>query len=205
MIIKRKLKESSMRGWADVIQDAELSHDIDDADDQTFINTGRIDEMPMEFDSFMGDDPQEYVNRSSKTNSAESSEVIKDHGQWSTRKGTDGYVAYDNASGNPIARIEGHTDGDWFNVEGTGSSRDVKGVMYQMFIDIVSIEGTPILSGRVQSPDAINFWKKLIQTHQVLVVANGEVLAPATPEKFHKYWSEDENSPSAELQLLLVK
>ena len=53
--------------------------------------------------------------------------------------------------------------------------------------------------------DAIKFWQRLIQSHKVYVVANGEVLQQATPEKFHKYWSDEEGSPQSQFQLLLVK
>ncbi|QXO12567.1 hypothetical protein pEaSNUABM49_00321 [Erwinia phage pEa_SNUABM_49] len=200
-----ELQESSMRSWVDVVQNAELEHDIDDADEQTLINTDRIDEMPLKYDSFMGMDPQIYVDKEAQKNKPQNMKPINNHGEWTTYRGKNGYMAYDNDTGEALATVEGHEDDGWFNVDVTASSRSVKGVVYQMFMDIIKIEGTPILSGRLQSNDAINFWKRLIQSHKVYVVANGEVIQEATPEKFHKYWSDEEGSPQSQFQFLLVK
>lgn len=233
------VEESSMRTLADIVQNAELEHDIDDANDQELINKGvldedtdeqeydlqgkpvepgqtsapvnagtsteRLSEMPLKYDSFMGMDPQIYVDNSARKSPYKNMKPVKDHGEWTTYRGPDGYMAYDNDTGEAIAAIEGHEHHGWFNVEVTASSRNVKGVVYQMFMDIVKIEGTPILSGRLQSDDAIKFWKRLIQSHKVFVVANDEVLQQATPEKFHKYWSDVEGSPQSQFQFLLVK
>ncbi|SOK59129.1 hypothetical protein [Yersinia phage fHe-Yen9-03] len=200
-----EVTESSMRGWVDVIQNAELEHDIDDADEQTLINTDRIDEMPLKYDSFMGMDPQIYVDKEAQINKPKNMKPIKNHGQWTTYRGKKGFMAYDNDTGEAIATVEGHENDGWFNVEVTASSRSVKGVVYQMFMDIINEVGIPILSGRLQSNDAMNFWKRLIQSHKVFVVANGEVIQQATPEKFHKYWSDEEGSPQSQFQFLLVK
>lgn len=199
------MAESSMRGLADIVQNAELEHDIDDANDQELINKGVLEEMPLKYDSFMGMDPQIYVDKSARKSPYKNMTPVKDHGEWTTYRGPDGYMAYDNDTGEAMAAIEGHEHHGWFNVDVTASSRNVKGIVYQMFLDIVKIEGTPILSGRLQSDDAIKFWKRLIQTHKVFVVANDEVLQQATPEKFHKYWSEEDGSPQSQFQFLLVK
>lgn len=199
------MAESSMRGLADIVQNAELEHDMDDAEDQELINKGVLEEMPLKYDSFMGMDPQVYVDKQAKTNTPKNMTPVKDHGEWTTYRGKDGYMAYDNDTGEAIASVNGHVDEGWFNVDVTASSRSVKGVVYQMFMDIIKVEGTPILSGRLQSDDAIKFWQRLIQSHKVYVVANGEVLQAATPEKFHKYWSDEEDSPQSQFQLLLVK
>lgn len=202
--LPRTVKEE-MRGLADIVQNAELEHDIDDADEQELINKGVLEEMPLKYDSFMGMDPQVYVDKQAKTNTPKNMTPVKDHGEWTTYRGKDGYMAYDNDTGEAIASVNGHADEGWFNVDVTASSRSVKGVVYQMFMDIIKVEGTPILSGRLQSDDAIKFWQRLIQSHKVYVVANGEVLQAATPEKFHKYWSDVEDSPQSQFQLLLVK
>jgi len=199
------MAESSMRGLADIVQNAELEHDMDDADEQELINKGVLEEMPLKYDSFMGMDPQVYVDKEAQANTPKNMTPVKDHGEWTTYRGHDGYMAYDNDTGEAIATVKGHVDEGWFNVDVTASSRSVKGVVYQMFMDIVKVEGTPILSGRLQSDDAIKFWQRLIQSHKVYVVANGEVLQQATPEKFHKYWSDEEGSPQSQFQLLLVK
>lgn len=198
------MAESSMRSLADIVQNADLEHDIDDANDQELINKGVLEEMPLQYDSFMGMDPQIYVDRKAQ-HSNHNMLPIKNHGDWSTYKSVDGYMAYDNDTGEAIATVEGHEHHGWFYVDVTASSRHVKGVVYQMFMDIINVEGTPILSGRLQSDDAIKFWKRLIQTHKVFVVANDEVLQQATPEKFHKYWSTEEGTPQSQFQFLLVK
>lgn len=203
--VASEVEESSMRGLADIVQNAELEHDIDDADEQELINKGVLEEMPLKYDSFMGMDPQVYVDKEAQANTPKNMTPVKNHGEWTTYRGHDGYMAYDNDTGEAIATVKGHVDEGWFNVDVTASSRSVKGVVYQMFMDIVKVEGTPILSGRLQSDDAIKFWQRLIQSHKVYVVANGEVLRAATPEKFHKYWSDEEGSPQSQFQLLLVK
>ncbi|AFC21767.1 virion structural protein [Cronobacter phage vB_CsaM_GAP32] len=239
-LYEEPVEESSMRSLADIVQNAELEHDIDDANDQELINKGvldedadeeqeydlqgkpvesgqksapvnagtsteRLSEMPLQYDSFMGMDPQVYVDNSARKSPYKNMTPVKDHGEWTTYKGPDGYMAYDNDTGEALAAVEGHEHHGWFNVDVTASSRHVKGVVYQMFMDIVKVEGTPILSGRLQSDDAIKFWKRLIQSHKVFVVANDEVLQQATPEKFHKYWSDEEGSPQSQFQFLLVK
>lgn len=202
---KHKTVKEEMRGLSDIVQDAELYHDIDDADEQTLINTGRIDEMPLKYDSFMGMNPQIYVDDEAKNNKPQNMKPINNHDEWSTYRGKKGYMAYDNDTGEALATVEGQEDDGWFNVELTASSPSVKGIVYKIFMDIIKIEGTPILSGRLHSNDAINFWKRLINTHKVYVVANGEVIQEATPKKFHKYWSDVEGSPQSQFQFLLVK
>ena len=235
------MAESSMRGLADIVQNAELENDIDDANDQELINKGildededsddqeydlqgkpvepgqtsapvnagtsteRLSEMPLQYDTFMGMDPQIHVDSKARKSPYKNMTPVKDHGDWTTYRGPDGYMAYDNDTNEALAVVEGFEHHGWFNVDVTASSRNVKGVVYQMFMDIVKVEGTPILSGRIQSDDAIKFWKRLIQSHKVFVVVDDEVLQQATPEKFHKYWSEEEGSPQSQFQFLLVK
>ena len=199
------IAESSMRGLADIVQNAELENDIDDANDQELINKGVLEEMPLKYDSFMGMNPQVYVDKRARKSPYKNMSPVKDHGEWTTYHGPDGFMAYDNDTGEAMAAIEGVEHNGWFHVDVTASSPHVKGIVYQMFMDIVRVKGTPILSGKLHSEDAIKFWKRLIQSHKVFVVVDDEVLQQATPEKFHKYWSDEEGSPQSEFQLLLVK
>lgn len=198
------VSESSMRGWVDVIQNAELEHNIDDADEQELIHKGQLEEMPQRFDAFAGQDPNEFVDRTAKMNSQSNMVPVADHGKYKVYKSKNGtgYIAYDQ-NNKPIAIVSGYSSGGVFHEEAIASKSNNKGVVYQIYMDILG-EGNQILSDTLHSDDAIRFWQKLISNHEVYIVGDGKVLAKATPEKFHKYWGED-GSPSAELQLLLVK
>lgn len=210
------IDESDMRGWMDVIQRTEIEKNIDDADDQTLISRGNLEaerlgeeeeltEMPQRFDAFAGQDPDEFVDKTVEMTGKKNLEPIADHGNFTVAKSKNGngYVALDKA-GNQIAIVSGYVQGGIFHEESIASKSGHKGVVYQMFMDILA-QGHSILSDTLHSDSAIGFWKKLITKHEVFVVYDGEILAKATPEKFHKYWNEDETSPSADLRLLLRK
>lgn len=209
------IDESDMRGWMDVIQRAEIEHNIDDSDDQTLISRGNLEaerlgeeelnEMPQRFDAFAGQDPDEFVDKTVEMTGKHNLEPIAEHGNFTVAKSKNGngYVALDK-SGNQIAIVSGYVQGKIFHEESIASKSGHKGIVYQMFLDILA-EGYSILSDTLHSDSAIAFWQKLIAKHEVYVVYDGEVLAKATPEKFHKYWNEDETSPSADLRLLLRK
>lgn len=198
------VSESSMRGWVDVIQNAELEHNIDDADEQELIHKGQLEEMPQRFDAFAGQDPDDFVDRTAKMNNQSNMVPVSDHGNFKVLKSKNGtgYIAYDQ-NNKPIAIVSGYSSGGVFHEEAIASKSNNKGVVYQIYMDILN-DGQQILSDTLHSDDAIRFWQKLISNHEVYIVGDGKVLAKATPEKFHKYWGE-EDSPSAELQLLLVK
>ena len=198
------VSESSMRGWVDVIQNAELEHNIDDADEQELIHKGQLEEMPQRFDAFAGQDPNDFVDRTAKMNNQSNMVPVSDHGNFKVLKSKNGtgYIAYDQ-NNKPIAIVSGYSSGGVFHEEAIASKSNNKGVVYQIYMDILN-DGQQILSDTLHSDDAIRFWQKLISNHEVYIVGDGKVLAKATPEKFHKYWGE-EDSPSAELQLLLVK
>ncbi|EBS4516418.1 hypothetical protein DQT32_03175 [Salmonella enterica subsp. enterica serovar Braenderup] len=201
---KDAVSESSMRGWVDVIQNAELEHNIDDADEQELIHKGQLEEMPQRFDAFAGQDPNDFVDRTAKMNNQANMVPVADHGNFKVLKSKNGtgYIAYDQ-NNKPIAIVSGYSSGGVFHEEAIASKSNNKGVVYQIYMDILN-DGQQILSDTLHSDDAIRFWQKLISNHEVYIVGDGKVLAKATPEKFHKYWGE-EDSPSAELQLLLVK
>lgn len=198
------VSESSMRGWVDVIQNAELEHNIDDADEQELIHKGQLEEMPQRFDAFAGQDPDDFVDRTAKMNNQSNMVPVSDHCNFKVLKSKNGtgYIAYDQ-NNKPIAIVSGYSSGGVFHEEAIASKSNNKGVVYQIYMDILN-DGQQILSDTLHSDDAIRFWQKLISNHEVYIVGDGKVLAKATPEKFHKYWGE-EDSPSAELQLLLVK
>lgn len=197
------MAESSMRGLADIVQNAELEHDIDDANQQELINKDQLQEMPQRFDAFADTDPVEFVDKTAKLNSRDKMIPVAEHDGFSVAKSKNGsgYMAYDD-SGNEIAVVSGQLIGKVFHIEAIAAKRGRKGIVYQMYMDIIN-SGLQILSDTLHSDDAIRFWQKLITNHEVYVVADGEVIQRATPEKFHKYWG-DEDSPSADLQFLLV-
>lgn len=192
-----------MRGWVDVIQDAELSHDIDDANQQELINKDQLQEMPARFDAFSGEDPVDFIDSTAKKNPQSNMVPVAEHNGFSVFKSKNGsgYIAYDD-SGKEVAIVSGQLVGDVFHIEAIAAKRGQKGIVYQMYMDMLK-NGLQILSDTLHSDDAIRFWQKLITNHEVYVVADGEVIQRATPEKFHKYWG-DEDSPSADLQFLLV-
>ena len=208
--LKRKeepaMAESSMRSFMDIVQNAELNHDMDDAEEQTKINKGEkpLEEMPQRFDAFAGQDPDEFVDKTSSMNDKANMEMVSEHGTYKVYKSKNGtgYIAYDN-NDNSVAVVSGYTSGGVFHEEAIAQKGSVKGIVYQIYMDMLR-SGLQILSDTLHSDSAINFWKKIITNHEVYVVADGEILQRATPAKFEKYWG-DEGSMSAELQLLLVK
>jgi hypothetical protein len=214
--LPNKVKESSMRGLVDIIQDAELA----DTDDRTSDimdsceeeHKEKLEEMPQRFDSFQGQDRDEFVDKTAemtgKHNMVKFAEH-KDYDVFMNKNGT-GFIAYDKA-GKQLAIVSGHLSNDAvvgvqqvFEIAATASKTGTKGIIYNIFMDMVA-NGIKVLSDSLHTDDAIKFWTRLIGSHQVYIVGDGEVLAKASPEKVHKYWSDDEFSPSAELQLLLVK
>lgn len=213
---KTKINESEMRSWTDVIQDAEIANDITDTEDEEIVDKTldgvRIDEMPQRFDAFQGQDPDEFVDKTVEMTGKHNLIQFKEHDKFDVYKSKNGsgFVALDK-QGNQIAIVTGYFDSNAvlgvsnvFVEESIASKKSITGVVYQIFIDILS-SGSAILSDTLHSDSAINFWTKLLSKHEVYVVGSGEVLARATPEKVHKYWNSDENSPSAELRLLLIK
>lgn len=247
------IPESTMRGWMDVIQDAEVANDIDSAEEQTEISqrspsmyqedadvpygsdvwdeehadpelpyepdpiqrelpTEPLQEMPQRFDAFADQDRDEFVDKSVQMTGKHNMVPFSEHEGFDVMqiKGGAGFVAFDK-SGNQLALLSGHVSNravvgvkNVFVESAVAAKSNVKGVVYQMYMDILD-KGYSILSDGLHSDDAIKFWTRLLSNHNVYVVGDGEVLARATPEKVHKYWSEDEASPSAELRLLLVK
>lgn len=242
--VKKKTNESDMKGWVDIIQDAELQ-DIDECDDtmeddappvveteedeydlqgkpvepgqasapvHAGTSTERLQEMPQRFDAFQGQDRNEFVDKTAEMTGKHNMTPFAKHDGYQVfqNKNGSGFIAYDDA-GKQLAVVTGYISNDAvvgvsdvFVEESIASKAGTKGIIYNIFMDMIN-HGYKVLSDTLHSDDAIKFWTKLIQSHQVYVVGNGEVLARATPEKLHKYWNEDENSPSAELRLLLVK
>lgn len=228
---KVKTNEASdMRSWSDVIGNAEIAKDnremhdtMDnphpqecDCDkchpDQHFYEEEQLDEMPQRFDSFAGQNRDEFVDKTAEMTGKHNMVPFAEHEEYDVfmNKNGTGFIAYDK-NGQQLAIVSGHTSNDAvigvqqvFEIAATASKSGTKGIIYTIFMDMVA-KGYKILSDSLHTDDAIKFWTRLIGSHQVYIVGGGEVLAKATPEKVHKYWSDDENSPSAELQLLLVK
>lgn len=175
-------------------------------------STERLQEMPQRFDSFQGQDRDEFVDKTSQMTGKHNMVPFSEHDEYDVyrNKNGTGFIAYDK-NGQSLGIVSGHVSNDAvlgvpkvFEISATASKSGTKGIIYNIFMDMIN-DGYKILSDKLHTQDAINFWTRLIGSHQVYIVGNGEVLAKATPEKVHKYWSDDENSPSAELQLLLVK
>lgn len=213
---KKETNESSMRSWMDVIQDADIHKGIDDAEEQEAVSKRSkpvpLEEMPQKFDAFQGQDPNEFVNKTTDMIGKNNLELFREHQNFDVYKSKNGngFVALDK-QGNQIAIVTGYIDNNAvlgvnkvFVEESIASKTTHKGVVYEIFKDILST-GHSILSDSLHSDSAIKFWTKLISSHEVYVIGNGEILTRATPEKVHKYWNEDKNSPSTELKLLLVK
>ncbi|UTS53412.1 hypothetical protein UES1_037 [Escherichia phage UE-S1] len=210
-----KVKESSMRSLVDIVQDAELADtdnrtcDIMDACDE---DKDTLEEMPQRFDSFQGQDRDEFVDKTAEMTGKHNMVKFSDHKDYDVymNKNGTGFIAYDK-SGKQLAIVSGHFSNDAvlgvqnvFEISATASKTGTKGIIYTIFMDMVS-RGMKVLSDNLHTDDAIKFWTRLIGSHQVYIVGGGEVLAKASPDKVHKYWSDDESSPSAELQLMLVK
>lgn len=256
---KKPVEESSMRGFMDLVQDAEIADDIDQADksseisrasqnkklgnntnslnqlgedDEQYdlqgkpvgpneksakVNAGtsterdvQLQEMPQRFDAFANQDRDEFVDKSAAMSGKTVPFTQHDSFDVMKIKNGSGFIAYDK-QGKQLALLSGHVSNNAVNgvknvfVESAVAAKsNVKGVVYQMYMDIINA-GYSILSDGLHSDDAIKFWTRLLTSHTVYVVGDGEVITRATPEKVHKYWSDDEDSPSSELRLLLVK
>ena len=171
-----------------------------------------LQEMPQRFDAFANQDRDEFVDKSAEMTGKQNMVPFAEHGQFDVMKikNGSGFIAYDK-QGKQLALLSGHISNNAvigvknvFVESAVAAKTDVKGVVYQMYMDIIE-HGYSILSDGLHSDDAIKFWTRLMSNHTVYVVGDGEVLARANPEKVHKYWSDDEDSPSSELRLLLVK
>jgi len=229
---KKPVEESSMRGFMDLVQDAEIADDIDQADKSTQISRDtqnkklgkttnslnqlgedeELNEMPQRFDAFANQDRDEFVDKSAEMTGKHNMVPFAQHDGFDVMriKNGSGFIAYDK-QGKQVALLSGHISNNAvvgvpnvFVESAVAAKSNVKGVVYQMYMDILNA-GYSILSDGLHSDDAIKFWTRLLTNHTVYVVGDGEVLTRATPEKVHKYWSDDEYSPSAELRLLLTK
>lgn len=217
-----KVKESTMRGWMDVVQDADIANEIDDTEEQVDISQRSpsinedseqtLEEMPQRFDSFAKQNRDEFVDKVEAQARKRGLEPFAEHDTFDVFRTADksALIAYDK-NGKQIAMMSGIITNravmgvrNVFQVNSTASKTGTKGIMYQMFMDLLD-NGYSVLSDSIHSPDAIKFWTRLMGNHTVYVVGDGEVLARAKPEKANKYWDDDEDSPSAELRLLLVK
>ncbi|HAN4697368.1 hypothetical protein QPL51_03585 [Escherichia coli] len=210
-----KVKESSMRSLVDIVQDAELADTDDrtcDIMDSCDDEKDKLDEMPQRFDSFQGQDRDEFVDKTAEMTGKKNMVKFAEHKEYDVymnKHGT-GFIAYDKA-GKQLAIVSGHLSNDAvlgvpnvFQIAATASKTGTKGIIYNIFMDMVA-NGVKVLSDSLHTDDAIKFWTRLIGSHQVYIVGGGEVLAKASLDKVHKYWSDDESSPSAELKLMLVK
>lgn len=216
--------QETMRGWVDVIQDAEIASEIEDSDEQTKLSSDimnreeglseeeHLEEMPQRFDAFANQERDEFVDKSAEMTGKHNMVPFTQHENFDVMriKNGSGFIAYDK-QGKQLALLSGHVSNNAvtgvpnvFVENAVAAKSNVKGVVYQMYMDILN-HGYSILSDGLHSDDAIKFWTRLLTNHNVYVVGDGEVLARATPEKVHKYWSDDENSPSSELRLLLTK
>lgn len=228
---KAAVEESSMRSMMDLVQDAEIADGIDQANKSTDVyhmnqkkkndqtnslnqlgEEEELNEMPQRFDAFANQDRDEFVDKSAEMTGKHNMVPFSQHENFDVMriKNGSGFIAYDK-QGKQLALLSGYAGrgivqgiGPVFVENAVAAKSTVKGVVYQMYMDILDA-GYSILSDGLHSDDAIRFWTRLLTNHTVYIVADDEVLARATPEKVHKYWSDDEYSPSAELRLLLVK
>lgn len=213
-----KLAEE-LRSWSDVIQQADIEKNIEDGEEQTLINRtdkqqkreeqgeGIIKEMPERFDVYGGD--RNFADDTLKSVQIPEQGMIDvaDHGQYKTIRNPNGsmYVAIDK-NGNKVGFVSGVPGKqNILKVDVTTAASGSKGVMYQLFMDILG-DGKRILSDTQHSEGAERFWTRLIQDpkHFVYIVFDRKPQMRATPEKLHKYWGE-EGSVSAGIQFLLMK
>lgn len=171
-----------------------------------------LQEMPQRYDSFKKQNRDDFVDKAEAQAKKNGLVPFAEHEAFDVFRTADksALIAYDK-SGKQIGMMSGIITNravvgvkNVFQVHSTASKTGTKGVMYQMFMDLLD-NGYSVLSDSIHSPDAIKFWTRLMGNHNVYVVGDGEVLAKAKPEKAHKYWDDDEDSESAELRLLLVK
>ena len=189
--------------------DVQHAHDCSCDDCASHIE---LQEMPQRFDAFAGQDRDEFVDKTAEMTGRHNMVPFAEHADYTVYKNKNGsgFIAYDK-DGKQLAVLSGYVSDNAvhgvpnvFVEEAIASKTGTKGVIYTIFTDLLNA-GYKILSDELHSDDAIAFWSKLISSHQVYVVGDGEVLARANTQKLHKYWSSDETSPSAELRLLLVK
>lgn len=225
--------EADMTSFMDLRQNSEIADDIDLADKSTELSRSNqknksqnhndnslnqlgeeeeLTEMPQRLNSFAKQNRDDFVDKSAKVAGAQNMELFAQHDGYDVMKSKNGssYFAVDK-QGNQIAMISGMISKNTvqgiakvFVIHSAASKTGVKGVVYQMYMDLVN-SGIPVLSDVFHSDDAIRFWTRLLTNHTVYIVGDGEILSRATPDKVHKYWSDDEFSPSAELRLLLAK
>lgn len=195
--VPEKVEESEMRSWIDLV-DYDRYNAAEDPEEQEDLL-----EMPMKFDAFKsaGSTSQEYIDRTDKIVGNDLT-VLSDDGniKIARNKSGDTYMAI-GQNGQKVAAVEGIPTGNVFQEDVIAGSE--KGAVYKIYMQILK-DGFSILSDQYHSDGAMYLWQKLIKNHTVYIVGDGEVIAKATPEKFHKYWG-DANSPSRELKLLLVK
>lgn len=202
-----------LKVWANIVQNAELEKDIEDAKDQTLISTGRdqiLDEMPMVYDIYDGDRQEADDTLHYQTDGLNSAKLtpVADHGAFKTFRNPrgDAYLAY-NQEGKCIGLLRGTKNGSIFEIENTisDSQSGAKGVMFTLFMDCVS-QGNKIISDVTQSPAAKSFWQRLVTSgHLVYFVIHGEVKGKVTPENMNKLWTDDVYNDAADIRLLLVK
>lgn len=196
--------------WANIVQNAELEKGIEDAEDQTLINTGReqvLDEMPVIHDIYDGDRQEADDTLSYQTDRLNMDKLkpVADHGTFKTYSNPrgDAYLAY-NQDGKCIGLLRGNKNGSIFEIENTisNSQSGTKGVMFTLFMDCIS-QGNKIISDNQQSPTAKSFWERLVNSgHLVYYVIHGEVKGKVTPENMSNLWSGED---SYGIRLLLVK
>lgn len=196
--VPEKVHESEMRSWIDLV-DMERYNAAEDPEEQE-----ELLEMPMKFDAFKsgGMEPQEYIDRTEKS-IGHGLTILSDDGNIKIARNKSGttYIAI-NQNGKKVAAVEGKPFEKVFQEEVIAGTE--KGAVYKIYMQLLK-DGYSVLSDQFHSDGAMYLWQKLVKNHTVYIVGDGEVIAEATPEKFHKYWSADENSPSRELKLLLVK
>lgn len=199
--MKEKFNESDMRSWIDMVEfDRSTDEEIDDIYPNGMDN---LNEAPIEYDAFAdaGRSAEDFIKGMNTGRGGLVPVSEKDGITVMKNKVGTSYIAFD-ANGKEVGAVKGVASDGMFREEVIAGT--LSGVVYRIYMDILS-EGMSILSDNIHSPAAIRFWQKLIMEHTVYVVGNGEILGEASPQKFHKYWSTDENSPSAELQFLLVE
>lgn len=199
--------------WANIVQNAELEKDIEDAKEQTLISTGRkqeLDEMPMVHDIYSANRNDADETLQYQTDGLDTTKLIpvQNHNNYNTFKNPRGdcYFAY-NENGKCIGLLRGTKTSNIIQIDNTvsDSKSGIKGVMYNLFMDCLN-DGNKIISDTIQSPDAKKFWERLVQSgHIVYYVVYGEVKGKVTPENMQQLWSNDINNDAADIRLLLVK
>lgn len=202
-----------LKVWANIVQNAELEKDIDDAKDQTLISTGRnqiLDEMPMVLDTFSSKDEADNTIRSVGTNTNSSQLVkVKEHPGFSVFKSPDGnnYYAY-NDNGKLVGYVEGTIFGkNILKIElSIKDSSSTEAKVISSILSDITASGIKVLTGLIQSPSAKSFWERMIMSgnHKIYVVIAGEVKEQAKPERMKYYWHTDPDEPGSYVQFLML-